>query len=124
MSRGGWFEPPYGIRIADGPAWLFVRPHDLEVEPPGRRAQGMPALLTSVVTTGPTYRLQLTLEQADANVEAEMAKSRFDALGLAPRASVRLRPLEFGLFPADGAASAVVVPTARTGFHRRQAAVA
>ena len=116
-------EPPYGIRIADGPAWLFVRPHDLEVEPTGR-AQGMPAVLTSVVTTGPTYRLQLTLEQADAEVEAEMAKIRFDALGLAPGASVRLRPLEFGLVPADGAASAMVVPTARTGFHRRQAAVA
>ena len=29
---GGWFEPPYGTGIGDGPAWLFVRPHDLEVE--------------------------------------------------------------------------------------------
>jgi sulfate transport system ATP-binding protein len=117
---GGWFEPPYGIRIADGPAWLFVRPHDLEVEPTGR-AQGMPAVLTSVVTTGPTYRLQLTLEQADAEVEAEMAKIRFDALGLAPGASVKLRPLEFGLFPADPAGSTVAAPTE---LHQPQAAVA
>ena len=61
---GGRFEPPFGIGIADGPAWLFVRPHDLAVEPAGR-AQGMPAILASVVTTGPTFRLQLKLEQAE-----------------------------------------------------------
>jgi sulfate transport system ATP-binding protein len=118
---GGRFEPPFGIGIGDGPAWLFVRPHDLVVEPAGR-AQGMPAVLTSVVTTGPTYRLQLKLEQAETEIEAEMAKSRFDALGLAPGTRVRLRPLEFGLFPADGEDFAVAVPTARTGVHRRQAA--
>jgi sulfate transport system ATP-binding protein len=95
---GGWFEPPYGIAIADGPACLFVRPHDLAVERAGR-AQGIPATLTSVVTTGPTYRLRLQLVQGDAEVEAEMAKLRFDALGLAPGTPVILRPLEFGLFP-------------------------
>jgi len=98
---GGRVEPPFGSGIADGPAWLFVRPHDLAVEPAGR-AQGMAATLTSVMTTGPTYRLRLELERADAEVEAEMAKSRFDALGLAPGALVTLRLREFGLFPAAG----------------------
>jgi sulfate transport system ATP-binding protein len=96
---GGRLEAPFGAGIADGPAWLFVRPHDLAVEPAGR-AQGMAATLTSVMTTGPTYRLQLKLEQGDAEVEAEMAKSRFDALGVAPGALVTLRPRDFGLFPA------------------------
>jgi hypothetical protein len=72
----------------------------------------MPAVLTSVMTTGPTYRLQLKLLQGDAEVEAEMAKSRFDALGLAPGASVRLRPLEFGLFSADPAVPELVTPIA------------
>ena len=62
------------------------------------------------MTTGPTYRLQLKLEQADAEVEAEMAKSRFDALGLAPGAAVTLRPLEFGLFPAAEAEPAAPIP--------------
>ena len=95
---GGWVEPPYGIAIADGAAWLFVRPHDLAIERVGR-AQGMPAVLTSVMTTGPTYRLRLKLDQADIDVEAEMTKMRFDALGLAPGTPVVLRPLEFGLFP-------------------------
>jgi sulfate transport system ATP-binding protein len=108
---GGWFEPPYGTGIGDGPACLFVRPHDLAVERAGRMP-GMPAVLTSVMTTGPTYRLQLKLEQDDAEVEAEMAKTRFDALGLAPGASVRLRPLEFGLFPADPAGPALATPIA------------
>jgi sulfate transport system ATP-binding protein len=117
---GGWFEPPYGIGIGDGPACLFVRPHDLAVERAGR-APGMPAVLTSVMTTGPTYRLQLRLERADAEVEAEMAKTRFDALGLAPGASVRLRPLEFGLFPTDPTGPAVAVPI---DLHQPQAAVA
>ena len=61
----------------------------------------------SVVTTGPTYRLQLKLDRADAAIEAEMAKSRFDALGLAPNCAVMLR-LEFGLFAAPQAESAAV----------------
>ena len=110
---GGWVEPPYGIAIADGAAWLFVRPHDLAIERPGR-AQGMPAVLTSVMTTGPTYRLRLKLEQADIDVEAEMTKMRFDALGLAPGTPVVLRPLEFGLFPTaepDPAVAKPIVPT-------------
>jgi sulfate transport system ATP-binding protein len=98
---GGRFDPPYGIGIADGAATLFVRPHDLGVEPAGR-GPGMPATLTSVMTTGPTFRLRLKLEQDAAEVEAEMAKSRFDALGLAPGAPVTLRPLEYGLFAAPG----------------------
>jgi hypothetical protein len=63
-----------------------------------------------VVTTGPTFRLQLRLEQADAEVEAEMAKSRFDALGLTPGAMVTLRPSEFGLFPANEADFPTPVP--------------
>jgi sulfate transport system ATP-binding protein len=107
---GGRFAAPFGVGTADGPAWLFVRPHDLAVEP-GDRPQGMAATLTSVMTTGPTFRLQLKLGQADAEVEAEMAKSRFDALGLAPGALVTLRPREFGLFPAPVSdVSAIPVP--------------
>jgi sulfate transport system ATP-binding protein len=110
---GGWFEPPYGIAIADGAAWLFVRPHDLALERPGR-AHGMAAVLTSVMTTGPTYRLRLKLEQVDADIEAEMTKMRFDALGLSPGTPVVLRPLEFGLFPTaepDPAVARPIVPT-------------
>ena len=102
---GGRLEAPFGTGIADGPAWLFVRPHDLAVEPAGR-LHGMAATLTSVMTTGPTYRLQLKLEQIEAEVEAEMAKSRFDALGVAPGAPVTLRPRDFGLFPAAEASPA------------------
>jgi sulfate transport system ATP-binding protein len=129
--QGGWidvagdrFEPPYGIAIADGPACLFVRPHDLAVERAGR-APGMAAVLDSVMTTGPTYRLQLKLVQGDAEVEAEMAKSRFDVLGLAPGAPVVLRPLEFGLFPAATSDSAVATPNLQTlGSARADAAAA
>jgi sulfate/thiosulfate transport system ATP-binding protein len=106
---GGRFEPPFGVGIADGPAWLFVRPHNLVAEP-GGRAQGMPAVLRGVTTTGPTFRLQLRLEQAEGEVEAEMAKSRFDAFGLAPGARVTLRPSEFGLFPAPGSDHEVAAP--------------
>jgi sulfate/thiosulfate transport system ATP-binding protein len=106
---GGQLATPFGSGVADGPAWLFVRPHDLAVEPAGR-APGMIATLTSVMTTGPTYRLQLRLERADAEVEAEMAKSRFDALALAPGAPVALQPREFGLFPASQADLAAATP--------------
>jgi sulfate transport system ATP-binding protein len=108
-AAGGRFEPPYGIAIADGPACLYVRPHDLLVERAGRR-QGMAAVLIAVVTTGPTYRLQLKLDHTDAEIEAEMAKTRFDALGLAPGTPVVLRPLEFGLFSTAGSEPAAAHP--------------
>jgi sulfate transport system ATP-binding protein len=122
---GGRLEPPFGIGITEGPAWLFVRPHDLAVEPAGRAHLGMPAVLKSVATTGPTFRLQLKLEREDTEVEAEMAKSRFDGLGLAPGAPVTLRPLEFGLFPAPEANPAAAIPILQTREARhREAAVA
>jgi sulfate/thiosulfate transport system ATP-binding protein len=120
---GGRVEAPFGSAIADGPAWLFVRPHDLAVEPAGR-AQGMAATLTSVMTTGPTYRLQLKLTQADAEVEAEMAKSRFDVLGLAPGALVQLRPREFGLFAAAGTHPAGSTPIPEVPGSAREVAAA
>ena len=78
----------------------------------------MPAVLTSVMTTGPTYRLRLKLEQVDVDVEAEMAKMRFDALGLAPGASVVLRPLEFGLFPTAEPDPAWPSPSCRRSARR------
>jgi sulfate transport system ATP-binding protein len=120
---GGRFEAPFGNGIADGPAWLFVRPHDLAVEPAGRM-QGMAATLTAVMTTGPTFRLQLKLAQADAEVEAEMAKTRFDALRLVPGAKVRLTPLEFGLFPSGATEFPVVVPSEPAYLDQRETAAA
>ncbi|HZA67182.1 MAG TPA: TOBE-like domain-containing protein [Geminicoccaceae bacterium] len=120
---GGRFDPPYGVGIADGAAILFVRPHDLAVEPVGR-AQGMPATLTSVMTTGPTFRLQLKLDQSDGEVEAEMAKSRFDALGLALGVPVALRPLEFGLFSAAEPDPAEVSHAPPLDLRRHEAAAA
>jgi ABC-type sulfate/molybdate transport systems ATPase subunit len=100
-----------------------VRPHDLEVERAGR-AQGMAARLVSVMTTGPTFRLQLKLERADADVEAEMAKSRFEVLGLAPGALVTLRPREFGVFPAPLADVSAAAHNQETATRELHAAVA
>jgi TOBE-like domain len=77
----------------------------------------MPAVLTSIMTTGPTYRLPLKLEQIDADVEAEMTKMRFDALGLAPGTAVILRPLEFGLLPTAEPDPAVASPSCRRLAH-------
>jgi sulfate/thiosulfate transport system ATP-binding protein len=118
---GGRFAAPSGI--VEGPAWLFVRPHDLAVEPPDR-AQRMAATLTAVMTTGPTYRLQLKLAQSDAEVEAEMAKTRFDALGLTPGAVVALRPREFGLFAAPELDVSAATSVPEDGVPALQAAVA
>jgi hypothetical protein len=68
----------------------------------------------TMMTTGRTYRLRLKVELADAEVEAEMAKTRFGALRLAPGAPVVLPHLEFGLIPTaepDPAVAKPVVPT-------------
>jgi hypothetical protein len=58
----------------------------------------------------PGLLVQLKLERADAEAEAEMAKTRFDALGLAPGTPITLRPLEFGLFPTAECNPAVANP--------------
>ncbi len=120
---GGRLEAPFGADIGDGPALLFVRPHDLEVERPGR-AHGLPATLTSVMTTGPTFRLQLRLERVDAEVEAEMSKNRFDFLGIAPGAPVTLRPREFGVFPAPQTDASAAVQGREVDADEFRAAVA
>jgi hypothetical protein len=49
-----------------------------------------------------------------AEVEAEMTKMRFDALGLAPGTPVVMRPLEFGLFPTAEPDPAVLKPAVPT----------
>jgi hypothetical protein len=49
-----------------------------------------------------------------ADVEAEMTKMRFDALGLAPGTPVVLRPLEFGLFPTAEPDPGVAKPVVQT----------
>jgi TOBE-like domain len=77
-----------------------------------------------VITTGPTFRLQLKLERADAEVEAEMAKSRFDMLGLTPGALVTLRPRDFGVFPASPADISAAAPDPETATRELHAAVA
>jgi hypothetical protein len=76
------------------------------------------------MTTGPTFRLQLKLDQSDGEVEAEMAKSRFDALGLALGVPVALRPLEFGLFSAAEPDPAEVSHAPPLDLRRHEAAAA
>ena len=97
---GGRFEAPFGIGIADGPAWLFVRPHDLAVEPAGR-AHGMAAVLD----LGDDHRPDLP---AAAQARAGRGRGRGRDGEEPLRCARRSRPAprsrcgrwEFGLFPA------------------------
>jgi sulfate/thiosulfate transport system ATP-binding protein len=95
---GARFPLPAGSTV-EGEALLFVRPDALEVKVcPG--AEGIPAQVRAVVTSGPSFRLELAVPGLDHEVEAEMPRAEYDARWFRPGTRVCLGLRTFGVFPA------------------------
>ncbi len=117
LVQGGVIEL-FGTRLArpapagiEGPAFLFVRPQDLTLVPGGGQGS-LAATIESVVTTGPSYRLDLRLPGLAVPLEAELPQAEFDRLQLAPRTQIALTPRRFGLFAAEDAPAAAAAAAA------------
>ena len=94
------------IAAGDGPASLFVRPHDVDVMP----ADDGTASIRSVFITGAQAHVELTLANGKpltADIRRDLARAR----GLKPGQRVRLKAMHGRLFTAPHAAAAST-PTA------------
>ena len=93
------------IAAGDGAASLFVRPHDIDVQP----ADDGTASVRSVFITGAQAHVELTLagQPLTADIRRDVARAR----GLKPGQRVRLKAMHGRLFTAPHAA-AVSAPTA------------
>jgi sulfate transport system ATP-binding protein len=96
----------------DENAQLYVRPHDLEILPPGA-SDGLPATIGRITLTGGTASV-LARVAAGIDVEIELPRWSLETMGLAADQSVNLRPRRFGLFGSTAGAHPVAgLPVSR-----------
>jgi len=101
--RGGAFHPDGSAfalaadGIGDGPARLFVRPHDLALTAPG---EGLDTVVRSVRAAGGRHVLRLDLPQQARALELDLAAATGTSCPAAgARASVR--PLRYRVYAGD-----------------------
>ena len=100
-ARGGTVHHPdiafEGVAPADkqnGPVKVYVRPHDLVVDPAGDAG----AVIRFVSVTGPVVRIEVETTGATSLVEVELGRPQFQALNLSVGMKVRVRALKAHVF--------------------------
>ncbi|MFZ5829625.1 MAG: sulfate/molybdate ABC transporter ATP-binding protein [Planctomycetota bacterium] len=88
-----------GAAPAAGPAHVFVRPHELDVELAPTGPRQIAASITGVHSAGPNVRLQLATA-AGERLTAEITQERFRQLGLSIGATVFVSPRDVKVFAA------------------------
>jgi sulfate transport system ATP-binding protein len=87
---------------ASGRAALYVRPSDLRIAQPER--PGIEVVVEEVVRTGPLVRAEARSTVDGARVQVEIPHLHHDTEQFVPGARLRLRLLQFSVFPAAPAA--------------------
>lgn len=85
---------------ANGPAALYVRPADLRLAAPG--AAGLDVIIDEVVRTGPLVRAEARAACNDEPVQIEIPHLHHDTEHFVPGARLRLRLLQFSIYPKPG----------------------
>lgn len=70
---------------------MYVRPHDIQIEPDQPGAAGLPAVVRHIHTAGPQARLVLENVQSREPIEAEISRAELQRLGLGIDNLVRVR---------------------------------
>ncbi|MBN2022981.1 MAG: sulfate/molybdate ABC transporter ATP-binding protein [Pirellulales bacterium] len=83
--------------MADGPAEVFVRPHDVQIDVQRNGHPCFPARIGHVHSAGPLVRLELIADSGEMLL-AEMTQERYRALGLAPESRVYVTPGDIKIF--------------------------
>jgi len=83
LLRIGQVELKDAGRPADGPAVVYVRPHDLEISRTPRNGSSMPARVHHINSAGPIVRVQLAISGTAQSVEAELTRDHYQELRLA-----------------------------------------
>ncbi len=82
---------------ANGPSALYVRPADLRIAASG--APGLDVVVDEVVRTGPLVRAETRAAFNDAAVQIEIPHLHHDTEHFVPDARLRLRLLQFSIYP-------------------------
>ena len=93
---------------ANGPASLYVRPADLRIAAPG--APGLDVIIDEVVRTGPLVRAEAHTALGEVPVQIEIPHLHHDTEHFVSSASLRLRLLQFSLYPEQAP------PSLATGY--------
>jgi sulfate transport system ATP-binding protein len=94
--------PDYPHREAR-PASVYVRPHDLDIDPTADGTAGLAARVLHVNPAGPVARVRLLLSDGDTSVHADVSRERYAELGLKTGDTVYVSPRRAHVFvpPAD-----------------------
>lgn len=82
---------------AEGPASLYVRPHDLDLT--DDRLHGIPGIIQAARQAAGNLRIEVRTPTDPAIVTVEVSVGRYPASQLAAGNRILLRPRKFGLFP-------------------------
>jgi sulfate transport system ATP-binding protein len=103
----------------NGPADLYVRPGDLRLAEPG--ASGIEVRVTVVHRAGPTVHAGAELVGIGTPISIELPHLHHDAPAFKPGAELRLRMMQFSIFPRHSAAPQEAVPgLTPVGEHRER----
>jgi len=108
-------EVPEHRDVADQPATVYARPHEIEIERFSPGQEGIPAVLQRLRLIGPTARLELERDDSGEIIEAELASSRVRSLNLKQGETLLIRPTTMQVFLGERPASA-------SGSNRRRSA--
>jgi sulfate transport system ATP-binding protein len=94
----------------NGPVDVYVRPGDLRLSDAG--APGLEVTVQAVQRTGPVVRAAVEHRASGQRLQVELPHLHHDVAAFAPSAELRLRLLQFSVYPraARGAGPVVTVP--------------
>lgn len=92
----------------DGPASLYVRPHDFELTED--RQHSIPGVVQSARQAGGIIRIEVRIPMDPAIISVEIANGRYPASQFAEGSRVLLRPRRFGLFPRSAEDDRSAIP--------------
>ncbi|UCC74599.1 MAG: sulfate ABC transporter ATP-binding protein [Gemmatimonadota bacterium] len=93
-----WLEAPEDRDGTSGPARVFVRPHDLDVDIRPNGTPSLRALVADMHSAGPVVRLVLRSEGGHT-LFAEISQARYRKLGLRAGSAVCVTPHNVRVFP-------------------------
>jgi sulfate/thiosulfate transport system ATP-binding protein len=94
-------DSPEHTKNANGPAKVFVRPHDIEIAVARNGHPCFGATVAHVHSAGPNVRLELVSDSGD-HLWAEMPQDRYRSLAISNGSHVFVSPRDIRVFVADG----------------------
>jgi sulfate/thiosulfate transport system ATP-binding protein len=89
---------PEHTGLADGPAIAYIRPHNIDIDHPDQRGDGV-MVIREVVFGGPIIEVELFQPGTETVMDAQIPRSRWQLLGLKAGDEVAVRLQRVKVFP-------------------------